>query len=210
MKYFKPLRWRSASDNIETDKEMRLKLMGDFVKDNKNKYSEIKKALSSGDIKLAHRLAHTLKGSASHFGKTFLQQIAADLEYNLKDGRNNVKPEQMPMLKAELKAVLSQFTAELEANPVTQHKPQKPGVKQFLTVQSALELIAKLEPLLKKGDPECLKFMDALGRVPCSDDATTGTLVTHIIQQIEDFDFEHAFFSLAELKEILNKQITEE
>ncbi|MDR2558740.1 MAG: Hpt domain-containing protein, partial [Oscillospiraceae bacterium] len=41
-----------------------------FVKNNKNVHSQIAEAAAIGDTKLAHRLAHSLKGSAGLIGKT--------------------------------------------------------------------------------------------------------------------------------------------
>jgi signal transduction histidine kinase/CheY-like chemotaxis protein len=158
-----------------------------FLKSNQNKFSEITKALDDGDIKLAHRLAHTLKGNAGHIGQAFLQQAAADVELQLKDGVNMTAPEQMDILEAELEAVL----AELSPLNVKTPQPAETIPVEPLDAQSALELLEKLEPLLKMGNPDSLKLIDSLRRIPGSGE---------MILQIEDFDFEQAVVTLAELK----------
>jgi len=114
LKYLKPL---SGADRKDTrlDSSMGfhepLKML--FVKYNQHKYEEIANALKEGDIKMAHRLAHTLKSNAAQLGKVRLQQAAAFVEQQLKDGKNLVTDKQLAMLESELNAAL----AELEVKP---------------------------------------------------------------------------------------------
>ena len=56
------------------------KLKLSFVKNNQTTYADIALAVESGDIKLAHRLAHTLKGNAGQIGMSGLQKAASDVE----------------------------------------------------------------------------------------------------------------------------------
>jgi hypothetical protein len=60
-----------------------------------------------------------------------------------------------------------------------------------LQPQSTIELIEKLEPLLKMGDPECLMYIVSLRRIPGTE---------KLINQLEDFEFEPALLTLAWLK----------
>ena len=115
-KYFKPVNRQTEGGYISAENhriwvenKLRRKIIGHFVNDNQNIIVEIKDAIREGDIKLAHRIAHTLKGSAGQVGKILLQQAAAEVEQNLKDGQNRVTPRQMATLAVELNAALAEL-----------------------------------------------------------------------------------------------------
>jgi CheY-like chemotaxis protein len=195
MKYLKPVSWQPVDGNGRAaEDELQRKLTKDFVRDNQNRLGEIETAAKAGDIKLAHRLAHSLKSNAGQLGKPALQQAAAIVEQHLKNGENLVTEEQLNTLETELNAVLKQFTAELEAasgKQADESKDQTKDEQEWLGSQSSLELIEKLEPLLEMGSVQCRKFIDNLRRIHGSE---------KLIEQMEDLDFERAFVSLAELK----------
>jgi len=172
----------------EKDMEFQRSLEKIFVKSSRNIFEEIFNAVNSGDIKLAHRLAHTLKSNAGQLGKTNLQKAAFDVESHLKDGKNLVTQKEMEILNEELKSVLAQLDEVLILNC----KPeQEVGSQDFLDAKSALELLDKLEKMLKMGNPECCDLIDSIRRIQGSD---------KLVQQIEDFDFEPASVTLAGLK----------
>jgi HPt (histidine-containing phosphotransfer) domain-containing protein len=117
IKYFKPLSWQPVNEtqqNALAESEFLHELMIDFAKDNQTKFSEIAGYIRAGDIKTAHRLAHTLKSSAAYLGKTLLQKAAEDVEQHLKDGKNLVTPQQMVVLETELGAVLAELAPLLD------------------------------------------------------------------------------------------------
>jgi len=91
------------------DLEFQKSLEKYFIKANINKYEEISKLIENGDIKLACKLVHTLKGNAGQIGKNRLQSAAASVEHQLADGVNTASPEQMSTLKSELDAVITEF-----------------------------------------------------------------------------------------------------
>jgi HPt (histidine-containing phosphotransfer) domain-containing protein len=189
MKYLKPVSWQPVADanQPQAKYDLQQKLKSYFVKDNKNSISEIKKALSEGEVKRAHRLAHSLKSNAGQLGETLLQEAAADVENNLKDGKNLVSLEQLALLEKELNEVLAEFGPQLvplpeSSQPVEQIEP--------------LEVFAKLEPLLEMGSPECRDLTGSLRLIPGSEE---------LIQQLEDFDFEQAIVTLAGLKNKIMK-----
>ena len=116
VKYLTPLNGGVVQRNTHIDNGVEfqnsLKIL--FMKYNQGKYEEIVEALEAGDIKLAHRLVHTLKSNAAQLDKTFLQKAAVNVERQLKGGENQVTPQEMAELEKELKTVLAELAEELE------------------------------------------------------------------------------------------------
>ena len=172
---------------LEED-DLMSKLKTIFFKENREKAKEITDAIGSGDIKLAHRLAHTLKSNAGQLGKTGLQKAALEVETLLKDGNNRTTEEHLNSLARELDAVVKELAHFVKAAPA----PQTEAAAGPFDEEKARELFSALEPMLKDGNPECMNLVDDIRAIPGSDE---------LIRQIEDFDFEPAVSTLAELKE---------
>jgi CheY-like chemotaxis protein len=111
LKYLTPVEWKNESDarNRRADEKLLGTLMINFVTDHQGTYKRITAAITTGDIKLAHRMAHTLKGNAALIGKTGLQKAAANVESLLKDGKNRVTPEALNIMETELQTVLDEL-----------------------------------------------------------------------------------------------------
>ena len=167
------------------DDDLMSKLKTMFVKENKEKAKEIADAIGAGDIKLAHRLAHTLKSNAGQLGKTALQKAANDVEALLKDDKNLTTKDHMNTLAAELDAALKELAPFAEVAIAAQSEAGP------FDIEKARELLSALEPLLKDGNPECMNMTGDIGAIPGSEE---------LIRQIEDFDFEPAVSTLDELK----------
>jgi CheY-like chemotaxis protein len=196
LKYLKPVSRKTDNDFslVEMDLEFTRVLEASFVKNNANKFDEIMKALEEGDIKLAHRLVHTLKGVAGQIGKTFLQKSAADVESKLKDEENLVTKEQLDILKTDLDTVLSELSERQVEISATAEKSETQNGSLVLELEpeKMRELLEKLQSLLKRGNPESLAFVRDLRALPDSG---------QIIQQIEDYDFKQASNTLSVLME---------
>jgi signal transduction histidine kinase/CheY-like chemotaxis protein/HAMP domain-containing protein len=186
LQYLKPVEQNTVYENksIYTDEELNRQLMVDFVRGNQTTMVNISEAIANDDIKLAHRLAHTLKGNAALINKPALQKIAAEVEKMLKNGENQVTGESMDLLKSELNAVLDELKPLLE-----QKKP--PVRTSSLDSKSVLKLMDRLEPMLKSGNPECIRIIDKLRAVPGTE---------KLVEQIEDFDFKPAVTTLVNFK----------
>jgi signal transduction histidine kinase/DNA-binding response OmpR family regulator len=200
MKYFRPVNWQTVNEtqNALAENKLRHKLITNFLKDNKNKYSEITEALNAGDIKLAYRLAHTLKSNSGHLGKISLQQAAANVEECLKDGQNMVTVQQLNALETEINAAFAELSTEAAANSTPQVNEasghEAAGQTEPVDIEFVKELIEELEPILQMGSLDCRELADSLRRIPGSGE---------LRQQIENLDFEDALVSLAELKKNL-------
>jgi PAS domain S-box-containing protein len=192
LKYFTPVKWarEKGAESRQYNDKLQFLLMATFVKDNRNRYGEISAAIDSGDIKLANRLAHTLKGNAGQLGKVRLQKAAELVEHLLKDGKNLVTAEHLAVLEAELAAALDELAPlvkEAALPPTSQAEP--------LDAEKAHEVLVELKPLLESGNAECLKYIDKLRGISGTDEP----LVRKLIQQMEDLDFEDALETLSEV-----------
>jgi CheY-like chemotaxis protein len=192
LKYLKPAGWKAESrgQSSKADEKLMNMLMQNFIKDHPDTCNKIIAAIESGDIKLAHRLAHTLKTNAALIGKTVLQKAALNVESLLRDGKNLVTPESLNILEAELITVLDELkTLSKNVSSGKQTLPEPPP----LTTEEARKLLAGLKPLLERGNPECLKLTHSLRGIQ-------GPLVQKLIQQMEDLDFEQATETLNKLE----------
>ena len=187
MKYFKPVKME-REDTLgrqQADNELHRRLIRSFLRNNADIYDRIKKALEDNDIKLAHRLAHTLKSNAGQLNKTSLQQIAMNIEKKLKTGVNYVTEEYLETLKTELDIVFIEFE-NMKENSTPTEKPMESMEKA-----EAVKLLDELEPLIKESNFECISFIKALGSINGSEALT---------EHIENLDFRLAQESLEQLR----------
>jgi HPt (histidine-containing phosphotransfer) domain-containing protein len=191
LKFLTPSDWEagSQSKNKRFNDELYDKLKVFFVTDNKEIYGLITGAINAGDIKLAHRLVHTLKSSAGILGKEVLQQTADGIEQKLlKEGNNPVSPEELNKLEEEINKVLVEL-APYEQMSELSKTGSNTGI-EAIAAYNAKEFIDELMPLLENGDPACLKFLDGLRIIQDSEE---------IIQMMENMDFAPAARALRKL-----------
>jgi len=141
--------------------------------------------MDSGDIKQAHRLAHTLKSNAGQIGERQLQEVAAVVEDKL--DKNEVFEDGMHFayLKTELKTVMEKLTAHLAEESETKVEVASP--------EKAIEILDRLKPLLIGRKPECMYMLDDIRTIPGSEELAI---------DVENFDFLNA---IAELKRLSEK-----
>ena len=189
LKYLKPVRIDKPSDeNDVNNDEMQKKLKINFVKNNKTIHIKIAKAVENGDIKLAHRLAHTLKGSAGMIGKIQLKNVAEEIEMLLRDRIDSIWDSKMIVLKNELTLVIQEFSHLLDESVKQDELPQ-------ISNEEVLQLFDKLQPMLENLNPKCADFIKDLKLIPGTND---------LINQIHEFDFEIAIKTLVQLRNNLN------
>jgi HPt (histidine-containing phosphotransfer) domain-containing protein len=172
-----------AAEYEELQRLLRL----NFVQSNQSTFAELQKALRKGNIKLAHRLAHTLKGNAGQIGEKKLQEAAAAAEGLLLGGENRLTQEQSDILEVELKSVLDKLAPMLaEAN--------EPKAAEDLDDEKRRRLFERLETMLVNSNPECMDLIGDLRAVPGTEE---------LVRQMEDFDFERAVGAFLRLKETM-------
>jgi CheY-like chemotaxis protein len=162
---------------LSKEEQLRRKSIVTFVKDNQNTFEAFSGALSSGDIKTAHRLAHTLKSSAGYLGKRNLQHAAAVLEEALQDGIDHHTPEQLDSFEWELEKALNEFkpfVAEAQENKKDAVEVGADEVKQILD---------EVKPFLEKGDFAAVDYVEKLQGIAG---------LENLAALIDDYDFEGA------------------
>ncbi|MCL2704476.1 MAG: response regulator [Defluviitaleaceae bacterium] len=184
LKYLRPVS-SAPTDEYGSDEDLQRKLRINFAKNNQNIYTQITEAAAEGDTKLAHRLAHTLKGNAGMIGRIDLQKAAAEIEALLKDGLASIWETKMNVLKTELDKVLD------ELQPLICKIATDASAVPHSDTEQTLALFDKLELMLKNINPESVELLDDIRAVPGTEE---------FAQQIENYDFESAVQTLVELR----------
>jgi PAS domain S-box-containing protein len=165
-----------------------VRLLGSFVASEVP--AELKQALVAGDVKTAHRHAHTLKGLAATLGITRLQAAALALEGALRDGGGVPSGElvvQAAALEADFVALCQALKDVLPA--VVAPSPVPAQVDWPLLRQVS----ARLQALLAEYD---LAGASLFGEHRALFAAAFGAHAVTLERQIADFDFDHALTTL--------------
>jgi CheY-like chemotaxis protein len=160
------------SDNNHVLDRLRL----DFAVSQRTTLQEIKAAISAGDLKIAHLLAHTLKGLAMLIQEHAMSQIAHDIEVALASG---IIPDdnKLDLLETELNRILKSVPLPAAANK-----------------EDIFALLENLKPLLERRSNECKNMIGELKTIP------EAAILVH---QIEKLKFKNALESLNSLHAIL-------
>jgi len=159
------------------------KLRWEFAKSQKNVSADISQALKDGDIKTAHRLAHSLKGLAGLINESALAKTASNVEQLLAAGETPTI--HLDALESELTRVLGSIDV-----PST---PPHLAYKAFDKAKATI-LFDRLDSMLASYNAECFSLLDELRAIP-----ETGVLVN----QIEEYDFGDALRTMGTLRKIL-------
>jgi len=179
-------------DVKDREEQLRRKSVITFVKENQNAYESIVGLLVAGDIKTAHRIAHTLKSAAGYLGKNELQEASASLEESLAGESPGFKPEQLDTLKKELSSALLEFqpVVEEESDTADNTAPQESSGEPADIKPD--ELLEEIKPLLEKGDFEALKYVNKLKTIKGME---------KLAETIDDYDFPSALELIEKLQE---------
>lgn len=177
-------------EQYEGDTKIYADILVKFTKNNQSAFEQLKGAICDGDLELAYRTAHSLRGAAGTIGATRLASAALDVEKmlspknsamaNIADGKALNEP--LVLLESEFCAVfddLKELTEENEGNRY--HRSDMDRNKM-------IELMNKLTPFLETGDTRCLEHLDEIHEVFFS--AAEGFKL--FVTCIEQYDFEQA------------------
>jgi CheY-like chemotaxis protein len=181
---------------VAGNKRLYRSLLIQFVEKQGDAAAEISAATKSGDLKLAERIAHTVKGIAGNIGIAEVQSTAQKLEKAIHDGHDSV-----PSLLDEFAASLSsQVDAIRQA--LRESAPTMPQEAHTSPVngEAASGAIARLRTLLEASDGAA---EDAFHRLQ---DAAEGAVEKSQLDALEnfinDFDFEAALVKLDEIAKV--------
>lgn len=195
--------------DLQSEKKFKNKLINIFLKSNKTIYSEITQAIGEGDIKLAHRLAHTIKSNAGMLEKTRLQKAANDVEDLLRNEENHMDQLTLNVFKVELDIVLYEFELLMAKVDLSEEEESAEISPEPIDNEKVQSLFEKLEYLLDGGDLECLNLISSLRRIS----GCAVPLIQELIQQIEYFELDEAMKTLVRLRTAWNGgmgQLTEQ
>lgn len=158
--------------------------------------AEISTAIASGDLKLAERIAHTVKGVAGNLGIVEVQSHAQKLERAIREGQDSV-----PAQLEEFAACLNRQVESIRTG-LREPMPGEQGLDQATIFDEAAtsEAIVRLRSLLEANDGGAedayLNLRDTLkGKVEAARLNALGVL-------INDFDFEAALGELDEIAKV--------
>ena len=178
------------------DEKLYRRIRANFARDNQNTLAELNRAIGGGQIKEAHRLAHTLKGVAGLIGAAALAEAAYEVESALAEARPQITAGRMSNLERHFQAVLK----ELGDSP----GPDEPSAALAgagLDKPLAAELLTRVEPLLKAGDTRSSELAEEILAVL----SPLGGVCAALVRQMEDYDFDLALETLTAIRKLLDE-----
>jgi signal transduction histidine kinase/CheY-like chemotaxis protein/HPt (histidine-containing phosphotransfer) domain-containing protein len=184
-------KYSESESESEDDKKLKKFLQTEFARNSQDIYGEIVKSFGDGDIKLAHRLAHTLKSNAGQIGEKRLAEAAAETETALSEILENPEEQilffdrQLSVLSAEIESALAGLAPLLNGSEA-KDKDITPACADKIR-----EIIERLEPLLKNKNPECEDMLDEIRTIPGAEE---------LARYIDKFKFRQALGELPNIK----------
>jgi len=179
----------NSAQLLVDDDKIKRKLQAYFIKYKQSSCDEIVKAVEAGDLKLAHRMAHTLKSIAGQVGEKGLQDAAGAVESMLADEACTPCYETLSAMETEFALALENLSSRL-SDSVTDDAPETGDMEKVWDV------IGKLESLLVNSRPECMDLLDDIRMLPSSGE---------LARLVEEFEFESAITELNKIKEQIGK-----
>ena len=163
------------------------RVLARFRKEYRNAAAAIRDAVEAGDVQLAQRLAHTLKGAAGMIEALALQAQAQALEQALRQGGDPALP--LARLERALDGVMRELDA-LEGAP-----PGPAALQDAPPGEEGGEAAAKLRALLEDGNGDAV---DLVRQAAASLTRELGEdRYRRVAAAIEVFDFEGALARLS-------------
>ncbi len=160
-----------------------LRLLRRFAAEHAQDMTRLRDSLARDDRQEARRLAHTLKGVSANLGATGVQQLAAELEGAINEGRDLAE---IRKLNARLGSALQTLTgAILAALPEVAETPSEAEVDWALTGQ----ILAELAPLLAASSMQANQLADTHAGLLQQALGSTGV---ELLQRIARFQYPEA------------------
>jgi signal transduction histidine kinase/DNA-binding response OmpR family regulator/HPt (histidine-containing phosphotransfer) domain-containing protein len=149
----------SGVSRVGGNRRLYRSLLRQFVDQQGPAATQMRDALATGDIVLAERIAHSLKGVAGNIGANRVQTAAGDLEKSIRQRASAADLDaQMQNLAAALLPLVSHLSSALESGgeasaPSPASVPADPA--------RSLDAAARLTTLLAEFDPAAATFLEA-------------------------------------------------
>jgi signal transduction histidine kinase/DNA-binding response OmpR family regulator/HPt (histidine-containing phosphotransfer) domain-containing protein/HAMP domain-containing protein len=149
---------RAGLSRVAGNRKLYLRLLRQFAEQQGPLVQRISDAHVSGDLQLAERLAHTLKGVAGNIGATAVQSAAGVLEKLIRDrgAANDVSA-----AVQHLSSVLDPLIAGLRSAPGPTVSAPPVETAASADPQQSREAAARLRVLLSDSDPDASDFVEA-------------------------------------------------
>jgi len=145
---------------VAGNRKLYLKLLRQFLEQQGPTIPQITAALAQGDIVLAERLAHTLKGVAGNIGAKPVQAAAGVLEKLIRDHADATALESgQQQVNTALDPLLAQLQTALVAAPTA--SPTLAGPVTTVNPAQSRESATQLVKLLGEFDPGAVDFIEA-------------------------------------------------
>ena len=182
-------------NRVAGNRQLYRNLLRQFVDKQADASEQVSVAIESGDLKLAERIAHTVKGVAGNLGIVEVQSVAQRLEKALRDGEESLSA---PL--AEFASVMgTQIQAINKALGDSASTPPKVVQISPFDGKAATAAIDRLRILLKASDGGAEESFRTL------QDAVAGVVekpyLDGLSASINDFDFEAALVKLDDIAE---------
>ncbi|MFC1650880.1 response regulator [Candidatus Latescibacterota bacterium] len=150
--------------------------------------AEIRKAHADGDIELAQRLAHTVKGVSGNIAALDLQAKATALDADLKKGGTKKFKAKLKAFDKSIMSVIDSLSV-LKVDESASSEGELVGI-ETIDKDTVLPLITKMKELLEDDDSDAISMLDSLrkhlGRTEIRE--RLNEIETHLGQ----YDFEEA------------------
>jgi len=154
--------------------------------------AEISGALETGDIKLAERIAHTVRGVAGNIGITEVQSLAQKLEKALHDGDRKILS-----LLVEFASLMSAQVRAIE-NALCGSPTEQTRTSPY-NEEAAADAIARLRSLLEASDGDAEESFRSLHEAVAG--AVEKPHLDSLGESINNFNFDRALMKLDEIAE---------
>ena len=182
---------------VAGNKRLYRNLLMQFAEKQSNAATEISTAVAAGDLKLAERIAHTVKGVAGNIGITDVQSASQKLETALREKHDSVPS----LLNSFAVSLGTQIEAIRQVLRESEPAITKEGSTLPSNGEAASDAIARLRELLEASDGTAEEAFRSFQH------AAKGTVEKSKLDSlgvsIDDFDFETALVKLNEIAENL-------
>ncbi|MBF0317552.1 MAG: response regulator, partial [Nitrospirae bacterium] len=186
----------SALRRLNGDKRFFKELLIDFSKDYAAVTEEMQAEIQKGDLNVAQRMAHTIKGTAGNLSATDVYAAAGELERAIKEK----KDDRYVMLLSNLDKALKQVLESLKV--LKRPNIAAPPGNTSNDLDKIEPILKELYSFTKNDSPNALasliRFKEAV------DVSVIPEEISRLEEQINDFDFPNALNTLKEIAKKMN------